>query len=154
MCARSSGCVIFRGFRVQLGMVTGSVLECKPCRRTGRADYFGPQLNLAARIANSAHGGQTLIGSSTYNAIHPRIMYELDIQAFKLGSFSLKGVHDAEIIYQVGRLLCHASVSEPCAKTGAGGTLAGGREQKAGRRAVPASIKRQPGERRASVSAP
>jgi class 3 adenylate cyclase len=104
-------------------MVTGSVLECKPCRRTGRAAYFGPQLNLAARIANSAHGGQTLLGSSTYNAIDPCIMYELGIRASKLGRFSLKGVRNAEIIYQVGRLLGHASVSEPCAKTGAGGTL-------------------------------
>jgi class 3 adenylate cyclase len=82
-------------------MVSGAVLECMPCRRTGRAEYFGPLLNEAARVANAAHGGQILIGQSSYSAIDPRIMYELGIQASKLGKFSLKGVSEPETIYQV-----------------------------------------------------
>ena len=50
--------LVQKGLRVAMGMATGQCLKMKPCARTGRAEYFGPLLNHAARIAQAAHGGQ------------------------------------------------------------------------------------------------
>lgn len=85
-------------------MATGPVLEMKPCQRTGRAEYFGAQLNKAARIANAAWGGQVLAGLCTFNAIDARVMHELTIQVTSLGKYNLKGVAESEQIHQARNL--------------------------------------------------
>ena len=50
-----------RGLRVAMGIAYGVDCFRKPLLETGRADYFGPLANLAARVMSSAHGGQVLV---------------------------------------------------------------------------------------------
>jgi adenylate cyclase len=57
---------------VRIGMCTG------PAVRRGQ-DWFGATVNLAARVANLAAGGEVLLGESTLRAV--RAVSGLDIQA-------------------------------------------------------------------------
>ena len=41
-----------------MGIAYGNNCFRKPLLETGRADYFGPLANLAARVMSCAHGGQ------------------------------------------------------------------------------------------------
>ena len=50
-----------RGLRVSMGIAYGNNCFRKPLLETGRADYFGPLANLAARVMSCAHGGQVLV---------------------------------------------------------------------------------------------
>ena len=50
-----------RGLRVAMGIAYGVNCFRKPLLETGRADYFGPLANLAARVMSCAHGGQVLV---------------------------------------------------------------------------------------------
>ncbi len=52
------GVPVYRGLRVSMGMTGGQLLEVRPCGRSGRAEFFGPLLNQAARVASMANGGQ------------------------------------------------------------------------------------------------
>ena len=45
------GNVVFRGPRVKMGLYRGAPTRVMPHSRTGRADYFGPLVNRAARRA-------------------------------------------------------------------------------------------------------
>jgi hypothetical protein len=45
-----------------MGLEVGDVTDLRPCSRTGKAEYFGPLLNHAARIAQNAYGGQVSEG--------------------------------------------------------------------------------------------
>ena len=65
MSLHNSEVVVFRGPRVAVGCVTGRVIGLKACTRTGRAEYFGPILNHAARLSQAAHGGQVLVDEET-----------------------------------------------------------------------------------------
>jgi ABC-type phosphate transport system substrate-binding protein/class 3 adenylate cyclase len=56
--ADDNGEVIFRGIRVRIGLHIGEPV-CKLDPTTKRTDYFGPVVNLAARIENEADGGTT-----------------------------------------------------------------------------------------------
>jgi adenylate cyclase len=49
---------VFIGLRAGIGMCTGNAEVMQPCPRTGRAEYFGPLMNHAARVAYAASGGQ------------------------------------------------------------------------------------------------
>jgi class 3 adenylate cyclase len=53
---------LWRGLRVQIGVASGSALSKAPLK-TGRADYFGPVPNLAARLMGLAQPGQVLVDS-------------------------------------------------------------------------------------------
>eukprot|EP00232_Nephroselmis_pyriformis_P027981 CAMPEP_0182852932 /NCGR_PEP_ID=MMETSP0034_2-20130328/431_1 /TAXON_ID=156128 /ORGANISM="Nephroselmis pyriformis, Strain CCMP717" /LENGTH=273 /DNA_ID=CAMNT_0024983677 /DNA_START=9 /DNA_END=827 /DNA_ORIENTATION=+ len=62
------GEVLFRGPRVGMGATTGDALRMRPCLRTGKAEYFGPIMNHAARLAQAAHGGQVLVSKELWDA--------------------------------------------------------------------------------------
>eukprot|EP00798_Chlamydomonas_sp_ICE-L_P026740 gene26740-4306_t len=60
----------FSGPRVNMGIFTGVPSKVMPHSTTGRADYFGPLVNRAARLCHgAAHGGQ---GSATVPWNFPR----------------------------------------------------------------------------------
>ena len=52
------GVPVYRGLRLAMGMTGGRLVEVRPCGRSGKAEFFGPLLNQAARIASMANGGQ------------------------------------------------------------------------------------------------
>ncbi len=56
--ALGEGAPVYRGLRAAMGMTGGPLVEVRPCGRSGRAEFFGPLLNQAARIAGMANGGQ------------------------------------------------------------------------------------------------
>ena len=62
-CARG---VVFRGLRVACGICTGVPSEVYPDATTSFAQWKGPVINRAARIANRAAGGQTLCARYTW----------------------------------------------------------------------------------------
>lgn len=73
--------------RVRVGIHLGEAEE-----RNG--DYFGPVVNLAARVESTGHGGQTLITDVVRQAAQ--------IEARDLGAYSLRGVPDQVRIFQIG----------------------------------------------------
>ena len=73
--------------RVRVGLHTGTA-ELRD------GDYFGPDVNLAARIMSSAHGGQIV-------ASLPTILLAGGVATLDLGVHHLKGVRDACLIHQV-----------------------------------------------------
>ena len=58
-------------------------------------DFFGPALNLAARVMDAGHGGQVLLSSATAALVR-------DYELRDLGKHQLKGLDTAEQIFQVG----------------------------------------------------
>lgn len=82
---------------VRIGVHTGEpIVDVDP--RNGRVDYFGPMVNCSARIESAAHGGQILIGKSTYDAVSGRLP---GVELADLGEHRLKGIDSPERIYQV-----------------------------------------------------
>lgn len=60
-CVRAVPCVL-QGPRVKMGMYSGTPTRVMPHTTTGRADYFGPMVNRAARYCHAAaRGGQVLL---------------------------------------------------------------------------------------------
>lgn len=55
-----SGDLLFRGPRVKTGVYQGQPRSITPHSTTGRADYWGPLVNRAARMMAGARGGQLL----------------------------------------------------------------------------------------------
>eukprot|EP01059_Diplonema_ambulator_P000617 TRINITY_DN10508_c0_g1_i1.p1 TRINITY_DN10508_c0_g1~~TRINITY_DN10508_c0_g1_i1.p1 ORF type:complete len:1058 (+),score=307.32 TRINITY_DN10508_c0_g1_i1:652-3825(+) len=62
------GTVIWRGLRVRMGIHTGFP-ESSLDPVTGRMDYYGPMVNLAARISGQAKGGRILLSKDTFDEI-------------------------------------------------------------------------------------
>jgi class 3 adenylate cyclase len=57
------GNVVFRGPKVKMGIYSGLPTRVLPHNTTGRADYFGPLVNRAARYCHAAaRGGQVRAG--------------------------------------------------------------------------------------------
>lgn len=54
------GSLLFRGPRVKTGVYKGEPRSITPHSTTGRADYWGPLVNRAARMMAGARGGQLL----------------------------------------------------------------------------------------------
>jgi predicted ATPase len=73
---------------VRMGVHTGEAES-----RDG--DYFGPTLNLAARVMDAGHGGQVLVSSATAGLVRDRVLVDL-------GEHRLKGLDGLERIFQVG----------------------------------------------------
>ncbi len=80
---------------------TGLDLPVRMGLHTGEAesrdgDYFGPALNLAARVMDAGHGGQVLLSSATAGLAR-------HLELVDLGEHQLKGLANVERIFQVGR---------------------------------------------------
>ena len=73
--------------RVRMGLHLGEAIE-----RGG--DYFGPTVNLTARLEAAGHGGQVLISEAVQNAT--------GVNAIDLGEHELRDVPNPLRIYQVG----------------------------------------------------
>jgi predicted ATPase/class 3 adenylate cyclase len=75
------------GLRVRIGMHTGTAEE-----RGG--DYFGPAVNLAARISTLGHGGQTLVSAATAALV--------DDACLELGTYRVRDIAEPQVVLQVG----------------------------------------------------
>ena len=91
--------IIWCGLRIGMGICTGTCNSVSPCKRTGRAEYFGHVLNQTARIAHCAAGGQVLCSSLSLDGISPQTIKFLHVK--DLGTFRLKGIESPEHIYQL-----------------------------------------------------
>ena len=90
---RGSWGVVHRGLRVRMGVHVGEP-ECRIDARTGRADYFGRMVNVAARVADAGHGGQVLVSGEAWSRVSG-LLEELGRPAVRaLGQFRLKGILD------------------------------------------------------------
>eukprot|EP00899_Mesostigma_viride_P011599 jgi/Mesvir1/2043/Mv14786-RA.1 len=91
-------CVVFRGFRLQIGMCMGVPSDCQPHMTTGRAAYFGAVVNRAARIAATAAPGQSLANQEVYESARGQTG---DVTFQELGEFGLKGVRELLSLYEI-----------------------------------------------------
>eukprot|EP00899_Mesostigma_viride_P019482 jgi/Mesvir1/27535/Mv07294-RA.1 len=87
-----------RGLRLQIGLCMGVPNDCQPHGTTGRAAYFGPVVNRAARIAATAAPGQTLANHGVYD-MNRGASQKIAFQ--ELGEFGLKGVKEPLRLYQI-----------------------------------------------------
>ena len=78
--------------RVRMGMHTGEA-ELRD------GDYFGGTLNRAARIMSIGHGGQILLSETTLQIAQEHLSSEISVR--DLGQYQLKGLKQAEKIYQI-----------------------------------------------------
>ena len=63
-------------------------------------DYFGQPLNQVARLLSTAHGGQTLVSSVTWELCHDRLPAGVVLKS--LGEHILKDLAHRQTIYQLG----------------------------------------------------
>jgi predicted ATPase/class 3 adenylate cyclase len=65
----------------------------------GRADYFGPMVNRAARLAAAGHGGQILLSAATRDIVHGALA--ADVTLTDLGQHRLRGLEQSEHLFEV-----------------------------------------------------
>lgn len=65
------GSLLFRGPRVKTGVYKGHPRSITPHSTTGRADYWGPLVNRAARMMAGARGGQLLCMKEVAEEVRP-----------------------------------------------------------------------------------
>ena len=95
------GTPIFRGLRVRMGFHTGEP-ECEQDPVTGRMDYFGPMVNLAARISGVGQGGETVIGGAAFRHLHRNgSLPDSAVHLYCHGSISLKGITRNENLFSL-----------------------------------------------------
>eukprot|EP00899_Mesostigma_viride_P014323 jgi/Mesvir1/22892/Mv19415-RA.1 len=90
--------MVYRGLRLQIGMCMGVPSDCQPHKATGRAAYFGPMVNRAARIAAAAAHGQSLANRGLYEAADESTP---DLTWKEMGVYYLKGVKESMHLYQI-----------------------------------------------------
>ncbi len=78
--------------RVRMGLHTGMCAE-----REG--DYFGPTVNRTARLAATAHGGQTIVSAATAALLRPSLPDDISLR--DLGEHRLKDLGQPEWVFQV-----------------------------------------------------
>lgn len=81
-------CVVQRGLRVRMGIHVGRA-DARVVPATGRYDWFGADVNLAARVADAPHGGQIVLSQAAWSAVGRP---DGDVVVTPLGSHQLKGV--------------------------------------------------------------
>eukprot|EP00899_Mesostigma_viride_P004449 jgi/Mesvir1/14004/Mv02853-RA.5 len=90
--------IVFRGLRLQIGLCMGVPKDCQPHMATGRAAYFGPVVNRAARIAATAAPGQTLANQDVFEGAKGQTQ---GIIFQELGEYGLKGIMELLCLYQI-----------------------------------------------------
>src|SRR5688572_13328623 len=78
--------------RIRMALHSGSV-------QLRERDYFGPPLNLVARLLSAGHGGQTLMTSATRELCGDRVPAGASMRS--LGEYALKDVPQRQIVYQL-----------------------------------------------------
>jgi len=78
--------------RVRMGLHTGD-------SEARDGDYFGPELNRAARITGAGHGGQILVSEATAVLLRPALASPASLA--DLGDHRLKGLADPMRIFQL-----------------------------------------------------
>eukprot|EP01064_Diplonema_japonicum_P039256 TRINITY_DN9797_c0_g1_i1.p1 TRINITY_DN9797_c0_g1~~TRINITY_DN9797_c0_g1_i1.p1 ORF type:complete len:1304 (+),score=235.24 TRINITY_DN9797_c0_g1_i1:35-3946(+) len=97
----NEGNVVLRGLRVRMGFHTGEP-DCEQDPVTGRMDYFGPMVNLAARIAGIGYGGEIVIGGAAFRHLHRcGALPDDNIFLSCHGSKSLKGIARNESLFSL-----------------------------------------------------
>lgn len=67
---QDSQVLVWSGLRAKCGVFEGTPTSIEPHRTTGRADYFGPLVNRAARLMGGSHGGQVLAETDSLKRWH------------------------------------------------------------------------------------
>eukprot|EP01060_Flectonema_neradi_P004163 TRINITY_DN12731_c5_g1_i1.p1 TRINITY_DN12731_c5_g1~~TRINITY_DN12731_c5_g1_i1.p1 ORF type:complete len:1838 (+),score=324.93 TRINITY_DN12731_c5_g1_i1:79-5514(+) len=97
----ADGKVLFKGLRVRMGFHTGDP-DCEQDPVTGRMDYFGPMVNLAARISGVGQGGETVIGGAAFRHLHRNgSLPDPEVHLYCHGSISLKGITRNENLFSL-----------------------------------------------------
>jgi predicted ATPase/class 3 adenylate cyclase len=91
---------LFRGLRVRMGVHVGEP-DCRTDERTGRVDYVGRMVNVAARVAAAGHGGQVLLSGGAWAQAAPEAEALGRPAVRPLGAFRLKGIEDAVALVEV-----------------------------------------------------
>jgi len=73
-----------------MGINTGSP-QAVVNRNTWRVDYFGPSVNLAARVESKACGGQTLVTNEVHASLSAAVLGRYVYQS--IGPQQYRGVH-------------------------------------------------------------
>lgn len=96
--------IVFNGLRVRMGIHTGVPDFCERDATSKRMDYFGPAMNLAARVSGCGAGGQVVVSSQAMKEIREcsEVMDKIEIK--ELGKFSLKGVEQQQELTQISPL--------------------------------------------------
>eukprot|EP01116_Phalansterium_solitarium_P000055 TRINITY_DN10041_c0_g1_i1.p1 TRINITY_DN10041_c0_g1~~TRINITY_DN10041_c0_g1_i1.p1 ORF type:complete len:1770 (+),score=562.22 TRINITY_DN10041_c0_g1_i1:30-5339(+) len=95
-----NGRPVFRGLRVRMGINEGAA-QTKINPVTGRADYFGPEINKAARIASLAAGGQVLVSETVLQRWREDRDLQSNCATTSLGKHALRGFKGLEQIHQI-----------------------------------------------------
>ena len=79
---------------------------CKPDPGTQRMDYFGPPVNLSARISGYGKGGQIVISKETFDELGLETKSEgkrhiCDMAITSLGGINLKGIRESKQLFEV-----------------------------------------------------
>jgi predicted ATPase/class 3 adenylate cyclase/Tfp pilus assembly protein PilF len=92
----------FRGLRVRMGIHRGEPV-CRVNPVTQRMDYFGPVVNLAARISSAPHGGQVIASRSVLDEVHDSLDSLIQTD---LGAHHLRGIaHPIELVQLIPKPL-------------------------------------------------
>ena len=83
--------------RVRIGLHSGEPLVEFDAQ--GKADYFGPAVNRAARISAAGHGGQTLMSGAMAEPLREVLNGRCEFS--ELGEFRLRGLEEAERLVQI-----------------------------------------------------
>jgi predicted ATPase/class 3 adenylate cyclase len=91
---------LHRGLRVRMGIHVGDP-ECRIDPRTGRADYYGRMVNVAARVGEAGHGGQVLLTAEAWARVAGKqdALGKPVVRA--LGEYRLKGIEVAVSLVQM-----------------------------------------------------
>ena len=94
------GRALHRGLRVRMGVHLGEA-ECRIDERTGRADYFGRAVNVAARVSDAGHGGQVLLSGAAWAQLAHRLEEVGQPAVRALGEFRFKGIEEPCALIEV-----------------------------------------------------
>jgi predicted ATPase/class 3 adenylate cyclase len=92
--------LLHRGLRVRMGLHVGEP-ECRVDPRTGRADYLGRMVNVAARVAEAGHGGQVLLSGAAWAHVASTLEALGRPTARPLGEYRLKGLEEPVPLVEV-----------------------------------------------------